>query len=426
MERSLTKSLNNLKFRSYGFDEISNWVSSSLIVNTVDSFQGQEADIVFISTVKSSKSNGLSKGIGFSADYRRTNVMLTRASQFLVVFGDAEYFQSQLSKQPDLLLPSIPMILSKCFENSMFTYDDRQYKLRQFFIKMPFDLDERYDFVSKIKSENVSMAIQDSSYIKPAVSLTDQSLLFLKESDLDILSMLFISEVIYHIRESNGGKINVTNLSDLIREYNRPTKSMIQSIKKFPSRFILSLENSKWFVELTSNYNLSEESLNNSLLLLIEYINKQGKKLIHAKYVLIMSKINSAFSNIINFGIRSFCDKFNRKINFSPKTNNIITTGIDDIYDRVRNKTSSSNNNNDSHPSIMLSTGRYNNNNTSIRSSKNDFRPYKSYRPNERYGNTSSSYNNNNSYQSSKKRKFEDVEVNSSKKNYNGRVVSLK
>ena len=55
LEISLTKHLHHLQFRSYDLEELSNWVSSSLIVNTVDSFQGQEAEIVLISTVKSSQ-----------------------------------------------------------------------------------------------------------------------------------------------------------------------------------------------------------------------------------------------------------------------------------------------------------------------------------------------------------------------------------
>ncbi len=54
-------------------------------VNTVDSFQGQERDIIFISLTRSN-SDGI---IGFLADIRRMNVAMTRARKKLVVIGDS-------------------------------------------------------------------------------------------------------------------------------------------------------------------------------------------------------------------------------------------------------------------------------------------------------------------------------------------------
>jgi superfamily I DNA and/or RNA helicase len=54
-------------------------------VNTVDSFQGQERDIVYISLTRSND-----KGeIGFLSDIRRMNVAMTRARKKLVVVGDS-------------------------------------------------------------------------------------------------------------------------------------------------------------------------------------------------------------------------------------------------------------------------------------------------------------------------------------------------
>ncbi len=56
-----------------------------LTVNTIDSFQGQERDVVYISLVRSN-----AKGeIGFLSDIRRMNVAMTRARQKLVVIGDS-------------------------------------------------------------------------------------------------------------------------------------------------------------------------------------------------------------------------------------------------------------------------------------------------------------------------------------------------
>lgn len=56
-----------------------------LSVNTVDGFQGQERDIIYISLVRSN-----TKGeIGFLNDLRRMNVAMTRAKKKLVIFGDS-------------------------------------------------------------------------------------------------------------------------------------------------------------------------------------------------------------------------------------------------------------------------------------------------------------------------------------------------
>ncbi|HEY0609433.1 MAG TPA: C-terminal helicase domain-containing protein, partial [Chitinophaga sp.] len=54
-------------------------------VNTIDSFQGQERDIVYISMARS---NAEGK-IGFLSDIRRMNVAMTRARKKLVIIGDS-------------------------------------------------------------------------------------------------------------------------------------------------------------------------------------------------------------------------------------------------------------------------------------------------------------------------------------------------
>ena len=59
--------------------------ASNLSVNTIDGFQGQERDVVYISLVRSN-----AKGeIGFLKDYRRMNVAMTRARKLLVIVGDS-------------------------------------------------------------------------------------------------------------------------------------------------------------------------------------------------------------------------------------------------------------------------------------------------------------------------------------------------
>lgn len=54
-------------------------------VNTVDGFQGQERDVIFISLVRANDQGR----IGFLGDLRRMNVAMTRARMKLVILGDA-------------------------------------------------------------------------------------------------------------------------------------------------------------------------------------------------------------------------------------------------------------------------------------------------------------------------------------------------
>ncbi|MER2998370.1 AAA domain-containing protein [Pontibacter populi] len=56
-----------------------------LSVGTVDSFQGQERDIIYISMVRSNETGE----IGFLSDIRRMNVGMTRAKKKLVIVGDS-------------------------------------------------------------------------------------------------------------------------------------------------------------------------------------------------------------------------------------------------------------------------------------------------------------------------------------------------
>ncbi len=60
-------------------------VGDALSVNTIDSFQGQERDVVYISMTRSNTENS----IGFLSDIRRMNVAMTRARKKLVVIGDS-------------------------------------------------------------------------------------------------------------------------------------------------------------------------------------------------------------------------------------------------------------------------------------------------------------------------------------------------
>ncbi len=60
-------------------------VRDNISVNTVDAFQGQERDVIYISLTRSNEKNE----IGFLKEYRRMNVAMTRARTKLVILGDS-------------------------------------------------------------------------------------------------------------------------------------------------------------------------------------------------------------------------------------------------------------------------------------------------------------------------------------------------
>ena len=61
------------------------WLKGKIAINTIDGFQGQERDVVFISLVRSNDDGK----IGFLSDLRRMNVAMTRARMKLVIIGSA-------------------------------------------------------------------------------------------------------------------------------------------------------------------------------------------------------------------------------------------------------------------------------------------------------------------------------------------------
>lgn len=59
--------------------------TANITINTIDAFQGQEREVIYLSMVRS---NDRSE-IGFLSDYRRMNVAMTRAQKKLVIVGDS-------------------------------------------------------------------------------------------------------------------------------------------------------------------------------------------------------------------------------------------------------------------------------------------------------------------------------------------------
>lgn len=79
------KAQNDLIKSGIKTDELLSNMEDHLEVNTVDGFQGQEREVIFISFVRSNPQGE----IGFLKDTRRINVAMTRAKHYLEMIGDS-------------------------------------------------------------------------------------------------------------------------------------------------------------------------------------------------------------------------------------------------------------------------------------------------------------------------------------------------
>lgn len=69
---------------------------SGLICHTVDSFQGSEADVVFISLVRNNEHSNIRSAFGFLSDIRRMNVLLSRARWQLILVASLRFMREVL------------------------------------------------------------------------------------------------------------------------------------------------------------------------------------------------------------------------------------------------------------------------------------------------------------------------------------------
>ena len=75
---------------------VSRWLALDIECNTVDAFQGREADIAIYSVTRSNPDGN----IGFLRDIRRLNVALSRGRKYLVIVGDHIFAKSASGNNP--------------------------------------------------------------------------------------------------------------------------------------------------------------------------------------------------------------------------------------------------------------------------------------------------------------------------------------
>ena len=104
--RDMVRSLTDMSFETrFDLTRIENPSPVMLVVNSSDRFQGQEADVVFLSLRNGSR-------IGFLDSPSRMNVAATRARELRVIVGNHEYFK----KCPDPMLKQLALGHSSSIE----------------------------------------------------------------------------------------------------------------------------------------------------------------------------------------------------------------------------------------------------------------------------------------------------------------------
>jgi ATP-dependent RNA/DNA helicase IGHMBP2 len=96
-----------IRMLSKQFEELDNEWPFSFRIQSIDSFQGQESDVVLISLVRSNDKSD----IGFLRDYRRMNVAMTRARYKLIMLGDSATLSAD---------PFYDALISWCMEQGMY------------------------------------------------------------------------------------------------------------------------------------------------------------------------------------------------------------------------------------------------------------------------------------------------------------------
>jgi len=112
------------------FAHLDQFDSGDQLVHTIDSFQGNEADIVIVSLVRNNN-RAAGKGLGIVGDARRMNVLLSRAKWKLIIVGsrkflETRFFSKQVPKETDDLhfLYEFNQILSRDEQKKKFPHNE--------------------------------------------------------------------------------------------------------------------------------------------------------------------------------------------------------------------------------------------------------------------------------------------------------------
>jgi hypothetical protein len=91
-----------------GRPTVNDHIGNIPLTHTVDSFQGNEADVILVSLVRNNTPHPNQRPLGFLEDPERMNVLLSRAQRLLVLVGSWDFFWEQVEPMP-LAGPARPL-----------------------------------------------------------------------------------------------------------------------------------------------------------------------------------------------------------------------------------------------------------------------------------------------------------------------------
>lgn len=268
LEHHLAKELAKF-YPAKTFADLKDWVSSSLVVNTIDSFQGQEAELVFVSLARSG-----ADGLGFASDQRRANVLLSRSSQMLVIFGNAATWTRGHSSSSPLLVPFMAHYASR--HQAMFLAAG--HKLSSHTLgevgEQPTEGLKQSPRTAKKKSLSDDKAAVKKAAATPqptsrAVTRNTVSATATSEK-LDPKQRAFLQKVQLHVGVvTNGILLHV--LGGLIPTAERPSSaSLLTCLRDLPGLSLHQLANNDWVVTLTDRHEPIMRSFTDKVIAIIE------------------------------------------------------------------------------------------------------------------------------------------------------------
>jgi superfamily I DNA and/or RNA helicase len=129
---------------------------NSIRISTVDNFQGEEADIVIISLVRSN----LEGSIGFVGRRERVNVMLSRAKQAMIILGNSRTLRNSPDENASELWRNILEVMEK--QNFVFEGFPVQSLKRPDIFNSISTLDEFEEYFKELeKTQNLYKAVEN-------------------------------------------------------------------------------------------------------------------------------------------------------------------------------------------------------------------------------------------------------------------------
>jgi hypothetical protein len=238
-------------------------VSSSLVVNTIDSFQGQEADVVLISMARSDNT-----GLGFAKNQRRANVLLSRASQLMVIFGDAKTLTQGEAITSDKLVPA--MAYHASMNNSMFQIvsDTKLEPYRLVPSAASYYMHPSLERKVSTSSASASMKNMSFAHYPPSVdSVVERQLSKVEQEHFRAVKQVLSSAV--------DGTMLLSALGNALNGITRPSEhSLLSILREYPGLQLGLDSRNAWIVSMDND---SDE--NEFEKIVIQLITKAGGKM---------------------------------------------------------------------------------------------------------------------------------------------------